>query len=71
MEGYPEKISSLIVPPQSQLIHNHDAEVYAPWRLVYLRTKHFETSEFQLLRLRKWSWVSVPIIKDNSLSALM
>ena len=29
MEGHPE-ISFLTVPPHSQLIHNHDAEVYAP-----------------------------------------
>jgi len=30
MEGYPEKIAFLTIPPHSQLIHKHDAEAYAP-----------------------------------------
>ena len=29
MEGYLKKIPFLTIPPHSQLIHNHDAEVYA------------------------------------------
>ena len=35
MEGYPEKYL-FPISPHLQLIHNHDAEVYAPWRLVAL-----------------------------------
>ena len=30
MEEYPEKYHFLTTPPHSPLIHNHDAEVYAP-----------------------------------------
>ena len=32
MEGYPEEYHFLTIPLHSQLIHNHDAEVYAPIR---------------------------------------
>ena len=35
MEGYPEKNSFLTISPHSQLIQNHDAEVYAPQCLVF------------------------------------
>ena len=30
MEGYPQEYHFLTIHPHSQLIHNHDAEVYAP-----------------------------------------